>query len=186
MKKLLVVTLMLSILFATACSNVSFSDDAQNNEKSVEKISFDLTYQELLQKFIDNNFQFSEIEEKSFDNNEKLVSGVIYMSDSELEICRVKVRTFNGRIAQVHLNYDISGDEIGYDKFPVIVKIVAYAIKTELPNDYFEDLEKHSSEFYSKDYNDLRISLTYSDKYLGTGMVGTAIDCAIVHLDFVD
>jgi hypothetical protein len=55
------VTLILSILFATACSNVSFSDDAQNNEKSVEKISFDLTYQELLQKIIDNNFQFSEI-----------------------------------------------------------------------------------------------------------------------------
>ena len=90
MKKLLVVTLILSILFATAYSNVSFSDDAHNNEKSVEKISFDLTYQELLQKFIYNNFQFSEIEEKSFDNNEKLVSGVIYMSDSELEICRVK------------------------------------------------------------------------------------------------
>ena len=177
---------MMNILFISSCSNVSSFDETQDSEMSVEKISFDLTYQELLQKFIDNNFQFSETGKKSFDNNEKLITGVIYMSDNELEICRVKVRTFNDRIAQVHLNYDISGDETGYDKFPVIVKTVAYAIKTDLPNDYFEDLEKHSNEFYSKDYNDFRISLTYSDKYLGTGTIGTAIDCAIVHLDFVD
>lgn len=186
MKKLLVMMLLLSILFVSACSNVSSFDEVQNNERSVEKISFDVTYQELLQKFSDNNFQFSETGVKSFDDNEKLVSGVIYMSDNEFEICRVKVRTFNDRIAQVHLNYDISGNETGYDKFPIIVQVVVYSIKPDLPDNYIEDLEKYSEDFYSKDYKDLRISLTYSDKYLGTGLMGTAIDCAIVHLDFVD
>ena len=69
MKKLLVMMLLLSILFVSACSNVSSFDEVQNNERSVEKISFDVTYHELLQKFSDNNFQFSEIGVKSFDDN---------------------------------------------------------------------------------------------------------------------
>ena len=186
MKKLLVAILLLNILFVSSCSNVSSFDEVQDNEESVENTSFDATYQELLQKFSDNDFQFSETGVKSFDDNEKLINGVIYMSKNEFEICRVKVRTFNDRIAQVHLNYDISGDETGYDKFPIIVKVVAYSLKPDLPDNYIEDLEKYSEDFYSRDYNDLRISLTYSDKYLGTGLIGTAIDCAIVHLDFVD
>ena len=186
MKKLLAVILLLNVLFVSACSNSLSFDEDQNNEKTVENLSFDVTYQELLQNFSDNDFRFSETGVKSFDDNEKLISGVIYMSDNEFEICRVKVRTFNDRIAQIHLNYDISGDETGYDKFPIIVRAVAYSIKPDLPDNYIEDLEKHSEDSYSRDYNDLRISLTYSDKYLSTGLTGTAIDCAMVHLDFVD
>ena len=186
MKKLLAVFILLNVLLISACSNTVSSSENKKNERSVEKISFDVTYQALLQELTSNNFRFSEKEVKSFDHDEKLISGVIYMSDNEFEICRAQVRTFNNRIAQVHLNYDISGDEFGYDNFPVIMKVVVYSIKPDIPNNYIEDLEKHSDDFYSKDYNDLRISLTYSEKYLGTGTIGTAIDCSIVHLDFMD
>ena len=74
MKKLLVVILLLNVLFVSACSNTSSFDEEQNNEKSVENLSFDVTYQELLQKFSDNDFRFSETGVKSFDDNEKLIS----------------------------------------------------------------------------------------------------------------
>lgn len=186
MKKLFILAVLLNILFVSACSNISTVDEIDNDQKSFEKISFDITYQELLQTFAENNFQYSENGVKSFDNDEKLINGVIYMSENEFEICRVKVRTFNNRVAQIHLNYDISGDETGYDKFPKILKAVAHSIKSDLPDSYIEELEKYSGDFYSRDYDDLRISISYSDKYLGTGVMGIAIDCAMVHLDFVD
>ena len=185
MKKLFCIMLLLGSLLLWSCVGAQNIEEAENSEKNFDSLSFDLTYQELLENFSNNNLQYCELGTDSFDENEKLTSGVIYMSDNEFEICRVKVRTYNDRIFQVYLNYDVSGDEVGYDKFPVIIDTVALAIKPDLPKDYI-DLDKYSDNFYSKDYQDLRISLTNSDKYLGYGITGTAVDCYFVHLDFVD
>jgi len=186
MKKLFAFIVLLSVLLISACSITPSSPNTDNNKENFENESFDTTYQHLLKEFSDNDYRYSELEVKSFDNNEELISGVIYLSDDEFDICRVKIRTFNNKISQVYLNYDISGDEKSYDKYPDIVNTVAHTLKPELPDNYIKDLDNLSDDQYSEDYQDLRTTLTFSEKYLGEGMTGTAIDCIFVHLDHVD
>jgi len=183
MKRIILLALFIALLLSISGCSVNDSSQPEQTHIDIDATTYDCTYQDIVNCFMAESLNYSEIGTKRFSDDESLVSGVIYMSDNEYEICRVKIRTYGTRVFQVYVNYDISGDEVGYENFPVLLKCIVKTIKPELPDTYIDELNKDSEDHYSNDYQDLRITLQFSEKYLGEGILGTAVDCYFIHLD---
>lgn len=170
MKKLFSIVVVLLIFFCfSSCENDGNSNNVAvtSNDVKDEKIAtFDITYDEFISNIANTNYNYKEVGNYNFENEESNSMGVIYMNpDDEFDIIRIQIRHSYGKVFQVLISYTITDDSLvdTSEKLMNLYNIVLLKLKPNAPQNFLENLTEVSTNFYSEDFENLRISISYED-----------------------
>lgn len=180
MKKIMsVVTILL--LFTMLCGCQRINDENSTSESNVNKITtFDIGYEKLINIIKNNGYSYEEVNEYNFENKEANSIGVIYINPNDnLDIVRTQIRHSYNKVFKITVSYTITEESPmdTSDKLTNLYGIILQSIKPDVPTDFIRNLDKYSDDYYSKDFNDLRVSISYKD---------TVIEVTFVCLDFIE
>ena len=183
MKKFLSLILVILILFCfSSCEN-----SANNNNELENNIidTFDVDRQAVI-KLFEETGRYVETNLYEFENDENNTCGTIRLNPEDYENLYAdegiytQVRTYKNKVFSVHLIYDISGDELYYIKLPELAKKVLSSIKpnANIEETFSTDFDVKRNDYYSKDFENLRYTLSYKE----WGATETRVEITIVHI----
>ena len=90
------------------------------------------------------------------------------------------MRTYENKVFSVLLTYDISGDELYYIKLSELANKVLSYIKpnANIKENFLTDFDVKRNDYYSKDFEDLRYTLSHKE----WGSTETRVEITIVHI----
>lgn len=184
MKKSLSMILTILMLFCfSGCGNSS------NNNNEIEKTNiidtFDVDKQAVI-KLFEETGRYVETNLYEFENDENNTCGTIRLNPEDYEnlyadeCIYTQVRTYKNKVFSVHLIYDISGDELHYIKLSELVMKVLSSIKpnANIEETFLTDFDVKRNDYYSKDFENLRYTLSYKE----WGATETRVEITIVHI----
>lgn len=171
-------------LYLSGCGSTQTVSD--NTEEKNKIQTFETDKQSIISLFEETG-QYVETNLYEFEDDEKNICGTIRLNPEDYEnpyadeCIYTQLRTYKDKTFAVYLTYDVSGDEMYYQKLPELVKKVLFTIKPNANVDetVLIDFDIKIDDIYCKDFEDLRYSISYKE----WGETETRIEIIIVHLD---
>lgn len=171
------------ILILSSCgSNTITNSDIETKTKIN---AFDVDKQLIISLFGEVG-RYVETNLYEYENDEKNTCGTIRLNPEDYEnlyadeCIYTQVRTYEDKVFSVHLTYDISGDELYYIKLPELAKKVLSTINPDanIEEDFMTDFDIKKNDYYSKDFKNLRYTISYKE----WGATETRVEITIVYL----
>lgn len=182
MKRFFSIIVVILIIFCfSGCGNSSNSINDTEEKNIID--TFDVDKQSIIDLFEETG-RYVETNLYEFEDEEANTCGTIRLNPEDYEnlfadeCIYTQVRTYEDKVFDVYLTYDVSGDEKYYEKLPELSKKVLTTLNSNIEDTFFDDFDIHSNDFYSKDYNNLRYSISYKE----WGATETRIEICIVHI----
>ena len=184
MKKLLSMIVMILILFCFfGCENTSNINNESDEKNIIDTFKIDV---QTVIKLFEETGRYVETNLYEFENNERNICGTIRLNPKDYEnlyadeCIYTQVRTYKNNVFSVQMAYDISGDELYYIKLPELAKKILSTIKPNVNIDetFLTDFDIKRNDYYSKDFENLRYTLSYKE----WGATETRVEITIVHI----
>ncbi len=178
--KTLIIFYICSIILLLSACGTALNTNVEEN-KQIDTFGADI--QSIINLFEETG-KYIETNVYEFDNNEKNTCGKIRLNPEDYEnlfadeCIYSEVRTFEDKVFDVSLTYDVSGDEIYYEKLPELSKKVLAILKPNIEETFFDNFDTSSNDYYSKDFENLRCTISYKE----WGETETRINIRIVHI----
>ncbi len=167
MRRVFSFLLIVALFFLSSCSN-NPSPSIETTPTATPTIAFDTTVDNFLELLTSKNLHFKEsnLIQYNNENDEKNLFGIIYVDDKKEDFIRIQIRSFHSNIFQVHVSYDVkdSSSENIIVVLPQLFEMIAKHLNPSIPNEFYQSLHERSTDYYSRDYENLRVTLTYSDE----------------------
>lgn len=157
-----VIVLCMILLFfvcLTACNNIGSTENVVNQKYEP---TFEVTVDELLTSLKNLGYSVIEKDITEFEKyNEKHLKGIIKLNEhDELQIT---IMSSQNDVFRVNTKFVITNYTVSAEKLPNVYEVILKTLKPNIPSDFHTTLNKNSNEYYSNDFENLRMSLTYED-----------------------
>lgn len=149
--------------FLVGCKNID-RDAVVSSETPHTFPTFNTTYSSLVSSIEDMQFDYKEVSRKTYSDGGD-IKGVLYINDeNEYDIIRIEIHHHYDKVYYVYVTYEIS-DTSSLNAGDALVQLyntILSNIKPDVPNDFITTLEGIDL-YYSRDYDDLRVSISYEE-----------------------
>lgn len=167
MRRVLLVLLAIVLLAMTSCTSATKTNNESIETQKSNIKTFACPINSLLESIKHAGFDYEQTNEIDYGTGEKNTFGVLYInSEDKLDRISLQIRNADGNVFQVIATYTITDSSPidTADKLLILYKTILSNIRPDLPDDTLSSLNKESNEYYSRDFDNLRITIDYKDE----------------------